>query len=391
MASACFNLTRANEEVCQTLMRLHALAGNRAAALRVYHTCVTSLADELGVEPSQAIREDYERLLHADLASAAPEPPRKQATTLVGRQTEWRTLQQTWRTASTGSPHCMLIYGDAGVGKTRLAEELVAWVRQQGYGVAVARCYAARGAPAYAPVVAWLRADALRRSLVRLEPVWLSEVTRLLPELLVEYPNLPPPAPLRESWRRQRFFDALARSVVSTGAPLLLFLDNAHWCDAESLAWLHFLFRHAAATPLLVLGTVRGDELDVAHPLHELVTTLRQSNQASVIELGPLAATETAQLAAQMVGAPLHPDVEAALYRETEGNPLFIVETLRAGWLDHVHELAVLQPDDRVRVTSPCRHPSRPSLRGGWRACRQRRTSWRAWLPRWAGRLHSRF
>ncbi len=149
----------ANEEVCQTLMRLHALAGNRAAALRVYHACVTALADELGVEPSQATFTSYERLLHADLARATPEVAKKHTTALVGRAAEWHTLQQAWRTAAAGNPHCVLLWGDAGIGKTRLAEELMGWARQQGYAVAMAHCYAAQGAPAYAPVATWLRAE----------------------------------------------------------------------------------------------------------------------------------------------------------------------------------------------------------------------------------------
>ena len=124
-------------------MRLHALAGNRAAALRVYHACVTALAGELGVEPSQATFTSYERLLQADLAGdATPELAKKHTTALIGRAAEWHTLQQTWRTAVAGNPHCVLVWGDAGIGKTRLAEELMAWARQQGYAVARAHCYA---------------------------------------------------------------------------------------------------------------------------------------------------------------------------------------------------------------------------------------------------------
>ena len=98
------------------------------------------------------------------------------------------------------------------------------------------------------------------------------------------------------------------------------------------------LFHYAAEKPLMVVGTVRGDEVDTAHPLQELVTTLRQSNQVSVLELGPLDAAESAQLASQLMGAPQTAARVEALYRETEGNPLFVVETLHLGWLDHQRE-----------------------------------------------------
>ena len=113
-----------------------------------------------------------------------------------------------------------------GIGKTHLAEELLTEVGRQGIATAIARCYAVEGELAYTPVVAWLRAEALRPALAALDAVWLTEVARLLPDLLLERPSLPPPSPLQEDWQRQRLFEALVRALLGTHGPLLLLLDD---------------------------------------------------------------------------------------------------------------------------------------------------------------------
>ncbi len=107
---------------------------------------------------------------------------------LVGREEEWAELQTAWRRSARG-PRFALLLGEAGIGKTRLVEEMLHWAERQGIACAYARCYAAEGELAYAPVMALLRA----RPLPALDDVWLSEVARLLPELLAERPDLPPP------------------------------------------------------------------------------------------------------------------------------------------------------------------------------------------------------
>src|SRR5262249_41260632 len=113
--------------------------------------------------------------------------------------------------------------------------------------------------------------------------------------------------------------------------PALLLIDDLQWCDRETIEWLHFLARFEPQARLLVLGAARADELDGKHPLLPLVRDLRSASQLAEIALEPLDAAETAALATQ--GGSQSPDAAAAtrLYRETEGNPLFIVETVRAG------------------------------------------------------------
>ena len=210
------------------LMRLRALSGDRAGALRVYHDCVTILQRELGVEPSATTRRAYEELLQAEARPVPASGPMPGISPLVGREEEWARLQTAWRRSARG-PRFVLLQGEAGIGKTRLVEELLHWAERQGIECAYGRCYAAEGDLAYAPVTALLQA----RPLPPLEDVWLSEVARLLPEVLAERPDLPPPQPMTEAWQRQRLFQALARAVLGSGSPLeplLLAVEDLHWC-----------------------------------------------------------------------------------------------------------------------------------------------------------------
>ena len=173
------------EGAWRTLMRCHAGRGERALALHVYHRCASVLKQELGVQPSAATRIAYRELLEIEEAepSAALPTPRKVTYPLFGRQPEWSTLLQTWHAAAAGQGRLTLIRGEAGIGKTRLVEELVDWSATKGLRSATTRCYAGEGRLAYAPIAAWLQAEAVQASLSALEPVW-TEIARLRPDLL---------------------------------------------------------------------------------------------------------------------------------------------------------------------------------------------------------------
>jgi DNA-binding SARP family transcriptional activator len=327
-----------HETAYRRLMRLHALNGDRARALRTYHTCATVLQRELDVEPSTATQEAYERLLALDAVATSPVERLAPTTSLIGRDEEWRLLQRTWRSASDGQPHLVMLVGEAGIGKTRLAEDLLEWAQRQGIPTASARCYASEGGLAYGPVTNWLRTPLLGEILASLDEIWLSEIARLLPELLVERPQIPPPGPLTESWQRQRLFQALAQPFFEH-RQLLLMLDDAQWCDRETLEWLpsllHARLGHDVAggrpAQLVLLITLRSGETPANKRLETLVRELRRSRRLSEIELGPLDEAETFSLATDAAGRALDPALAAPLYRGSEGNPLFVVEMVRAG------------------------------------------------------------
>ena len=145
------------------LMRLHALNGDRAAALQVYQTCVVRLHSELGIMPNADIQAAYERLLQPELPAATlakSAQPNVDQSPFIGRQQEWQTLQAIWRNVMLGQAHFVLIAGEAGIGKTRLAGELLNWAGTQGRLTARTRTYAAEGRLAYAPLIEWLRTNA---------------------------------------------------------------------------------------------------------------------------------------------------------------------------------------------------------------------------------------
>jgi DNA-binding SARP family transcriptional activator/predicted ATPase len=325
-----------NEAAYRTLMDLYARSGDRGRALRVYHTCATTLQRELGVAPDTATSALYERLTSADAPVPATPTPRVTLvsdTSLVGRHTEYDHLRQSWQYAEAGHAHLVLVAGEAGIGKTRLVEELLAWAEQAGIRSARARCYAAEGRLAYGPIIDWLRSDPLRALLSRLEPVWLTELARLLPELLNDYPDLSAPEIHQvEVWERQRLFEALARAVLVTQQPLLLLVDDIHWCDRETLEWLRYLLRFDPDAPLLVVGAARSGSLPDNPALLTLLRDLRAGAQLREIELTRLTAAETAALAARVAGHDIDSARSADLFAEAEGNPLFVVEIVRAGW-----------------------------------------------------------
>ena len=93
-------------------------------------------------------------------------------------------MRDIWQQSARGQPSLVLITGEAGIGKTRLAEELFEWAVRQGIAGARTRAYAAEGRLSYAPITEWLRSTALAPALARLDKIWLGEIARLLPELL---------------------------------------------------------------------------------------------------------------------------------------------------------------------------------------------------------------
>jgi DNA-binding SARP family transcriptional activator len=327
------------EDAYRLLMRLHDARADRARAVQAYRTCVATLKREVGVAPSTATRHAYEALLRGNPERTPTEPhgsghagSRISAPTLVGRADEWARLTALWRAVERGEAGFLLVTGEPGVGKTRLIEELREWCALRGAITADSRSYAAEGSLAYAPIAAWLRTPAIDKRVARLDRQRLSELSRLLPELLTRVPDVPNPQLLPEDEQRRRLFDAAASTLLSLDAPILLVADDIHWCDHESLRFLHYLLRSAAKTRLLVAAAARLEEMERCRLLLDLMTGLRALDRVTGLDLEPLTRDATTDLAARLTSRTLEPVDADALFRETEGNPLFVIEAVRAGW-----------------------------------------------------------
>ena len=315
-----------DEHAWCALMRCHARRGERATALHLYQQCAAALKKELGVQPSAPTRITYREILDLDATTpVVPAPPRTALYPLVGRQSEWQSLLNAWNAATPGRTGLALIRGESGIGKTRLAEELVDWSRLNGITPVTSRCYAGEGRLAYAPIAAWLKSEALRPGLMKLDPTWLTDVARLLPEVLVERPDVAAPDRQLESWQRLRFFEALTQAFRFAPS-LLLVLDDLQWADGDTIEWLQYFARSVSDSRRLVVGTVRAEEEQDNPPLGRLLIHLERSNRLTTIALGPLDRTATAQLAGEVAGHSLDETALLQTFRQTEGHPLFIIE-----------------------------------------------------------------
>lgn len=344
----------------RALLQVQALSGDRAAALQTYHRCVSVLERELGVAPDQATTAEYERLIsHAAQEPAATGPAVAQPpirltgrvtsarqVRLVGREREFDLLRRRWQEALTGVAGFAVVAGEAGIGKTRLLDELASVVQRSGGDALRSRCFAARGRLALAPVSEWLRSPALRSARGRLDPVWAREVDRLAPP-----PDAGPMAPLQpmdDAWQRHRFFEGLARAVLSTGRPVLLVLDDLQWCDEDTLAWLQLLLHLGRDHPLLVVASTRGEEAERNAELSEMLRVLRSAGQVTDVTLSPLDAERSAELAAEVAGTALGQPEAEWLYTATGGYPLFVIESVRANVLDHLDRTVDPGPQARA-------------------------------------------
>ncbi len=328
------DLEPTEETAVMLQMEAHLGLNDKSAALRCYHHYADVLEHDLGLTPGQEIEDLYRQLRKGaprrgdeqspSLALAAESP-------FVGREREWSELAAAWESARQGRAHLVLVTGEPGIGKSRLALELGRSLRADGQLVASARAYEAAGRLPWGPVVEILRSEALRGQIETLDGPWKAELARLLPELGDTAPPSGPDAP-GDKVQRHRLFDAVREALVAGDRPRMLIIDDLQWCDTETIELIGFLVRSRRSAPVLVVGTVRDEELSEKHPLTGVVSALNREQAVTTIPLERLDQAATEALAGQLRAVQaLDSETAARLWKETEGNPLFVIETIRAG------------------------------------------------------------
>jgi len=307
-----------HEPAHRALIRLYAERGDRAAALAQYRECVRTLSRELGVPPLVETTRLYEAISEGTLEAPSTTPvavvPAPARAPLVGREREWQALLDAYG-AIAADGRAVLLEGEAGIGKTRLAEEFVAYAREQGAAVLAGRAYEEEAALAYGPLVEALRAR------LREDDAWvgavaqraLGEASRLLGDL-----SATPPPPLDGPAAQARFLDGVWETLAAAAAgpvPGILLVDDVQWADEATLGLLTYGLRRLGGRGLLVLLTSRAPLRRVA-AAGGLVLTLDRLGFDEVSELLRAARPEP------------EPELARRLYEETEGLPFLLVEYL---------------------------------------------------------------
>ncbi len=255
---------------------------------------------------------------------------------LVGRADEWAAMLQTYQSINGGG-RAIVLEGDAGIGKTRLAGELLAYGRNRGAEVIAARCYEGEMQLAYAPISSALRAAFARKRedklLDALPASWLSEALRLLPELAISRSGLSTPPPLDSPGAQTRFYESIRQLMLALCAgdsPGILFFDDLHWADGASLDWLSYFTRRLHEHPVCLLLAWRGTQPARGTPLHQLFIEAQRTGHATILSLSRLGESSVRELVQSVGALNRTPDFVERLYAETEGIPFFLIEYLTA-------------------------------------------------------------
>ncbi len=285
---------------------------------------------------------------------------------LLGREREMATLVDAISSAEAGQGRLVLLSGDAGIGKTRLADAVAVEARRRGARVLWGRCWEAGGAPAYWPWLQAIRAyidEVDADTLLRTTGTSARNIAHLVPEIQGLIPGLTPIALDETEASRFAMFEAVSRFIraIAVSRPTVMILDDLHAADEPTLRLLLFLASEMIDSRLLIVATYRENELDRDDPRAVLLGEADRSPIALRLTPRPLTAEEVARYVEAAAGPLPTPGVAEAIYRGTEGNPLFVAEVVRL--------LA-----DEGRLASSTDAPGRPmSIPAGVRAVLGRR------------------
>jgi DNA-binding SARP family transcriptional activator len=317
--------------------------GRQADALEVYQETRRELVGGLGLEPSRALQELEQAVLRQDRAldvvaerrseAARVKAPARRAGLFVGRERELEVLQQALDDSLGGRGRLVLIGGEPGIGKSRLAEELAERARAAGAEVLWGRCWEAGGAPPYWPWAQALRVYVRDRDVEQLRRELgpgASELADLIPDIRHRLPELGAASEQADPQQvRFELFDAVSNFLrrASRTKPLVLVFDDLHWADKESLLLFEFAARELVDAPLLVVGTYRHTE--VSHSLAHALGELARERLFERVLLSGLANDDVARFLEDACGFAPDPDLVSMLRDNTEGNPFFVSEVVQ--------------------------------------------------------------
>lgn len=262
------------------------------------------------------------------------------AAPFVGRNNEYGLLIGLLARLTAGTGHTILIAGEPGIGKSRLLREVARYAHVQDLPMLATNCYEIERAMPYLPVI-----DLVTRALDRvsdaalrtLSPVSLAELTALVPEVGERVPDLPRLSNDFPEARQARLSRAVDQLIEASrgGRPAVLMVDDIQWADDASAQVLHYLARHAAARPVMVIYAYRDDDIDSDEQLAQRVESLRRDSHARRMPLARLGFADTKRLVAALADATLGanlgaPGLAERLHRETEGNPFFLMSILQS-------------------------------------------------------------
>ncbi|HJQ98049.1 MAG TPA: AAA family ATPase [Candidatus Polarisedimenticolaceae bacterium] len=255
---------------------------------------------------------------------------------LVARDAELADAREIWRRARDGSGHFLLVSGEPGSGKTRFARELLIQAAVDGATVLTGACYEYEAATPYLPFaeafrkwVAEQKDDAaLRAACSDAAP----RLAKLAPEIEARLGPFPERQELSPHEERLLFFDAVVQALraAARARGVLLYVDDLHWADSASLQLLGHLLRALREERVLFLASYREIELDRSHPLSKALVDWNRERLTTRLLLKRFDAEGTRAQLSTLLGQPIGPEFAGAVYRETEGNPFFVEEVLKA-------------------------------------------------------------
>src|SRR5438034_2725663 len=283
-----------------------------------------------------------EALAAVATAPAGAEPAAREANPLdrlaagvfVGRGREIEELRAAVEDVGGGRGRVVLLVGEPGIGKTRMASEIATYARMRGCQVLWGRAVESGGAPAYWPWVQVIRAYMHERdpqNAIAEMASGAADIARVVSEVRERLHDLPAPPALEPEQARFRLFDSVTTFLKNAAnlRPLVLVLDDLHWADKPSLLLLQFLAREMESSRLLVVGTYRDVELGREHPLFQALGALAREAVTHRIALRGLSEEDIARYIEMTAGVTPPPALVAGVYRETEGNPFFLGEVVR--------------------------------------------------------------